>query len=75
MKSQLLINDIFDTSSSKQMQERIKLLEKENQQPKKKVGHNDRGVGCTSPYRSTIIQQVKKLLHLEDSEKEIMKKL
>ena len=72
-KSQLLINDTF---LSKQMQERIKLLEEENQQLKKKTGHNARGAGRKpSLKRSVAIQQLKEMLHLGNSEKEIMEKL
>ncbi len=72
-KSQLLINDTF---LSKQMQERIKLLEEENQQLKKKTGHNARGAGRNpSLKRSVAIQQLKEMLHLGNSEKEIMEKL
>lgn len=75
-KSQLLINDTIDISSFQQMQERIKLLEEENQQLKKKTGHNARGADRKpSPERSAAIQQVKEFINSGCSEKEIMKKL
>lgn len=75
-KSQLLINDTIDISSFQQMQEQIKLLEEENQQLKKKTGHNARGAGRKpSPERSAAIQQVKEFINSGCSEKEIMKKL
>ena len=75
-KSQLLINDTIDISSFQQMQERIKLLEEENQQLKKKTGHNARGAGRKpSPECSAAIQKAKELICSGYSEKEIMEKL
>lgn len=62
-ESQLLISDTNDMTESEQMRERIKLLEEENQQLKRKIGHNARGAGRKpSQKRSDAIQQVKALI-------------
>ena len=75
-ESQLLINDTANVYKLEQMQEQIKLLEEENQQLKRKIGHNARGAGRKpSKKRSNAIQQLKELIRLGYSEKEIMEKL
>ena len=75
-ESQLLINDTANVYKLEQMQEQIKLLEEENQQLKRKIGHNARGAGRKpSKKRSDAIQQLKELIRLGYSEKEIMEKL
>lgn len=75
-ESQLLINDTTHIAEFAQMQERIKLLEEENQQLKRKNRHNARGAGRKpSPKRSAAIQQMEKLIHSGYSDKEIIEEL
>lgn len=65
-ESQLLINDTTSVYKLEQMQEQIKLLEAENQQLKRKIGHNARGAGRKPSKKcSDAIQQLKELIHLD----------
>lgn len=75
-QSELPIDGTINEAAYRQMQERIKLLEEENQLLKEKTKHNARGAGRKpSSNRSDAIRQLNELICLGYNEKEIIEKL
>ena len=75
-QSELPIDGTINEAAYRQMQERIKLLEEENQLLKEKTKHNARGAGRKpSSTRADAIRQLNELICLGYNEKEIIEKL